>query len=94
MGKSRWAQTGWATLAIDSQGVTWAKWRGPLPCELPIQRTIKTAELWAFYQALRHATPPCTIHADHKGIVEGIGRGKAWCVSTKRHRADIWRRSW
>ncbi|CAK0911625.1 unnamed protein product [Prorocentrum cordatum] len=55
---------------------------------LGADRTIKRAEMWAFYQALRHATPPFTVHTDHKGIVDGIGRGKAWCVSAKRPHAD------
>ena len=65
-----------------------------MPCELPVQRTIKRAEMWAFYQALRNATLPCTIHTDHQGIVDGIRRGKQWCLSAKRPHADVWRRIW
>ena len=45
--------------------------------DLPVQRQIKHAELWAVLQALRHAMPPTKIVTDHEAIVRGIAHGKS-----------------
>jgi len=68
--------------------------RGPLPVQLPVQRTIKRAELWAFLHAMRYVVPPMVFHTDHKGILDGILRGKQWCCHSRRPCADVWRRIW
>ena len=44
--------------------------------------------------ALRNLTPPAIIWTDHKAIVTGIARGKAWCQSAKRASSDLWRDIW
>ena len=51
-------------------------------------------ELRALKEALRHAEPPLTIHTDSQPVVDGIGRGRAWCVSSKATDADLWRTVW
>eukprot|EP00973_Karenia_brevis_P051996 7221829-Karenia_brevis.AAC.1 len=48
-GIREWAPCGWAAVSMNGSEVQQAKW-GPLPVELPVQRRIKRAELWAFWQ--------------------------------------------
>jgi hypothetical protein len=67
---------------------------GALPICLPVQRRIKSAELWAFHQALCCILPPAVVHTDHLGIVQGLAKGKKWCTDGRRAHADIWRQVW
>ena len=98
LGSTIWAQTGWAAMAVDPEGRATTQAWGPLPVDLPTQRTIKRAELWGFLQVLRHikteamgASEPCVTYTDHLAIVLGLRRGRAWCGNGKRGHADVWR---
>jgi hypothetical protein len=62
--------------------------------QLPVQRHIKRAEMWAFLQVLMYAIPPLTIYTDHLAIVQGLQRGEKWCCSASRAHADLWRKIW
>jgi hypothetical protein len=67
---------------------------GALPIDLPVQRKIKRAELWAFHQALCCILPPAVVHTDHMGIIQGLTKGRKWCTDGRRAHADIWRKVW
>ncbi|CAK0864165.1 unnamed protein product, partial [Prorocentrum cordatum] len=94
MGGSKWAQAGWAAMAINGEGAPTIQLWGPLPCQCSVQTTVKRAEMWAFLKVLEVVMPPCRIYTDHQGIVDGLARGANWCLSWKRPRADLWRRIW
>ena len=92
-GSHEWSQCGWAAIQSSEQGDLFACW-GPLPVDLPVQRRIKRAELWALLKVLRNCLPPLTFYTDHFGIVQGLQKGKQWCCHASRPHADIWREIW
>ncbi len=67
---------------------------GPLPVQLPVQRRILRAELWALWRVLLRAIPPLRIFIDNAAVVEGVGRGRLWCCQANRPHADVWRSIW
>ena len=83
-------RAGWGIGALEGWTTTTALY-GPLPG--PDQSTPR-AELFAVCEALRLAVLPCKIHTDHKLIVEGLAKGKAWCSGASRANADLWRLLW
>ena len=84
---------GWAVVAKEGHSIAHHA-RGLLPVQLPVQRTIKRAELWAFLHALRYVVPPMVFHTDHQGILDGVLRGKRWCCHSQRPCADVWLKIW
>eukprot|EP00959_Pyramimonas_sp_CCMP1952_P388649 8143366-Pyramimonas_sp.AAC.1 len=74
MGGSKWAQAGWAAMAINGEGAPTIQLWGPLPCQCSVQTTVKRAEMWAFLKVLEVVMPPCRIYTDHQGIVDGLAR--------------------
>ena len=94
LGSTQWAQTGWAAMSVSPDGEPLVMARGALPVALPVQRTIKRAELWALLGVLRHVELPCLIYTDHLAIVQGLAQGRRWCCSAARPHADVWRRIW
>ena len=87
-GSNEWAQCGWSRVQHEDGRLLTASW-GPLPVDLPVQRRIKRAELWAFLKTLLVAIPPLTFVTDHLAIVTGFMRGRRWCVSGRRPHADV-----
>ena len=83
-------RAGWGVGALEG-GTTTAAFYGPLPG--PNQSTPR-AELFAVCEALRVAVLPCKIHTDHRLIVKGLARGRAWCTAATRPNADLWRLLW
>ncbi|CAK0829303.1 unnamed protein product [Prorocentrum cordatum] len=94
MGSSKWVQAGWAAMTINGEGAPTIQLWGPLSCQYSVQKTVKRAEMWAFLKVLEVVMPPCRIHTDHQGIIDGLARGARWCLSWKRPHADLWRRIW
>ena len=92
-------QAGWAAAQITAPGAQEvvaekAAW-GPTPLRLPVDaRSIKRSEMYALVFVLLHAFLPVTIWTDHKAIVDGLARGRAWCTAARRHHADIWCQVW
>eukprot|EP00973_Karenia_brevis_P060546 8420135-Karenia_brevis.AAC.1 len=71
----RGGQCGWAVVggAADARVISW----GPMPAQLPVQKRILRAELWALLMALRSCMPPISIYVDCAGVVQGVQMGKA-----------------
>ena len=68
---------------------------GPTPLCLPIDsKSIKRSEMYAFWYVLQHSMEPFCIWTDHKEIVKGLAKGKAWCTSSRRHHADLLQGMW
>ena len=44
--------------------------------------------------ALRSAIQPLAIYTDHWGILDGIAKGKWWCIHPARPHAYVWWRIW
>ena len=94
-GKWRWlGRAGWAAAMVDADGALVAAVWGPLPHQLPVQRSIARAELQAVERALAHAVPPIVLHIDRQSILDGIAAGRAWCVCAARPDADLWMAVW
>jgi hypothetical protein len=91
----RGGQCGWAGVSWTAGAATasMARW-GPMPSQLPVQKRILRAELWALLEVLRVCCPPLTIHCDNATVVSGIERGRGWCCSARRPHADVWRHIW
>ena len=89
-----WAyQASWARAAGRwRRSITTRRWGmyGTLDAELKVQRTIKRAELTAFWCLLRKAIGPTVVHVDNKGIIDGLWRGELRCMGTKAKDADLW----
>ena len=79
---------------VDADGALVAAVWGPLPHQLPVQRSIARAELQAVERALAHAVPPIVLHIDRQSILDGIAAGRAWCVCAARPDADLWMAVW
>ena len=67
---------------------------GPIQAGIEVQRTIKTAEMSAFWLALRGLGASATIHTDNLGILNGVHRGEKKCIGPKAQEADIWIKIW
>ena len=92
-GEGNHSQCGWAIVHKEGWEVLKVAY-GPMPVAHPAQRTIKRAELWAFWHALRSMVPPMVYHTDQKGILDGFERGRGYCCGSSRPHADVWRMIW
>ncbi len=45
-------------------------------------------------EALRIAVAPIKIHCDNQQVVDGVERGREWCLDARREGADLWRLIW
>eukprot|EP00959_Pyramimonas_sp_CCMP1952_P088590 1853397-Pyramimonas_sp.AAC.1 len=52
------------------------------------------AELYASLQVLQVCLPPVCVHADFKGLVDGLALGARWCCAPRRLNVDSWERRW
>ncbi len=91
----RWRQIargGWGVVVLcpDRDAVEWGM-HGTCTEDYP---SVVRAELRAVLQALRLALPPLCLHIDNAEVVEGLHRGREWCVAPSRDGADIWRDIW
>jgi hypothetical protein len=88
-------RTGWAGVMLcnDSVQVALALW-GPLRVDLPVQRTIARAELYAVWKVLVNCVPPVRLHVDCGMVVDGVAKGRRWCTHSSRPHADVWALVW
>ena len=77
----------------DGDGTLLAAW-GPLPHNLPVQRTIARCELMGVVVALENSIPPINILVDCALILTGVRNGEKWCTYSGRPHADVWKRIW
>ncbi len=84
---------GVAALMLDHEQPAVAAF-GQQPATLPVQRTVKRAEMCALLTLLQHSLPPVEVHTDHEAIPKALAKGRQWCVQAGRPHADIWRRIW
>ena len=67
---------------------------GSTEAELEVQRTIKRAELTAFFCFLNKVIGPIKVHVDNKGIIDGLWRRERKCIDPKTGDADLWIKIW
>ena len=65
-----------------------------MEAEFEVQRTIKRAELTAFFCLLRKERGPIKIHVDKKGIIDWIRRPEKECIEPRAGDADLWIKIW
>ena len=63
---------------MGSAGCTWVK--AVKPFVGPVQ-DIAAGEIEAGTMVLRHGLPPVCIISDSKEFVDGVNKGKEWCIS-------------
>ena len=56
--------------------------------------TAYKAELYGVVRVAENCLPPITVYLDCLSVVETYRRGKAFCCSSQRQAADLWRRLW
>ena len=59
---------------------------GSMEAQFEVQRTIKRAELTAFLCLLKRVTGPIKVHADNKGIIDGLWRERMHQAKSERCR--------
>ena len=57
---------------------------GSMEAEFEVQRTIKRAELTAFFALLKKVIGPIKIHVGNKGTIDGSRKGEKECFSQER----------
>ena len=57
---------------------------------MEVQRTIKVAELTAFLCLLKRVIGPIKVHADNKGIIDGLRQGERKSVSSLEREMPIY----
>ena len=62
---------------------------GSMEAELEVQRTIKRAELTAFFCHFRKVSD-----VDNKGIIDGLRKGEKECIKPRAVDADLWIKIW
>ena len=85
-------QCGWAVTGMQG-GDTLTAW-GTMPADLPVQKRILRAELWAILQALRHSQPPLQVHTDCAIVLQLLKKGRRVCTAARTKHADVWRLIW
>ena len=93
LGKARkWRACGWALVQLDydeEMGPLLGMY-GPVEAEYEVQRTIKRAELTAFFCLLKRVIGPVRVHVDNKGIIDGLRRGESERIRPRTGDADLW----
>ena len=82
---------GCGAIAMDSAGCTWVK--AVKPFVGPVQ-DITAGEIEAGTMVLRHGLPPVCIISDSKEFVDGVNKGKEWCISGDAAYAETWVDFW
>ena len=91
----KWVARGWSVVQLDDEGmVPMHGMYGKLQANLEEQRTIKRAELTAFFCLLRKAVGPTMVHVDTKGLIDGRWRVEVRCIGPRAKDADLWILSW
>ena len=67
---------------------------GTLDAELELQRTIGRAELTAFVCLHMKIMGSAMVHADDKGIIDGLWKGEMKCIDPRAKDADLWILTW
>ena len=62
---------------------------GTLGAELEVQRTVKRAELTAFFCLFRIAIGLTMVHVDTKGIIDVMCTGEMTCIGPEAKDADL-----
>ena len=90
--KGKWGACGWSEVQLDYDeelGPLHGMY-GSVEAELEVQRTIKTAELTAFFCLLKEVIGPIKVHVDNKGTVDGLWKTERKCIDPKAGDADLW----
>ena len=67
---------------------------GSMEAELEVQRTIKKAELTAFFCLRKRVIGPIKVHVDNTGIIDGLWRGESEYIKRQAGDADLWIKIW
>ena len=88
---ARLRRAGWAAVCVNGDGAVLHGLHGTCPDDFP---TAFRSKLWAVERILMYTCPPLTMRVDNQGVIDGIERGAAWCCSSSRPAADLWRKNW
>ena len=83
-------RAGWAYIVLDDLAEPWGKFG---ICS-EAYTTVLRAELRALAEILRVTVGPITVYVDNSQVVDGIQRGRKWCLHPKRDGADVWKEVW
>ena len=89
----KWRACGWAVVQLDhdeEMGPVLGMY-GSMEAEFEFQRTIKRAELTAFFCVLRKVSGPIKVQVDNKGIIDGLRKGEKECITPRAGDADLWK---
>ena len=92
----KWGACGWSVVPLDHDeelGPLHGMY-GSMEAKFEVQRTIKRAKLTAFLCVLKREIGPIKVHADNKGIIDGLWRGERKCIDPKAGDADLWIKIW
>ena len=67
---------------------------GSMEAELEVQRTIKRAELTAFFCLLKKVIGLIKVHVDNKGIIDRLWKGESKCIDPNTGDADLRIKIW
>ena len=92
----KWGACGWAVVQLDYDEETEPLhgMYGSMEADFEVQRTIKRAELTAFLCFLRKVCGTIKVHADNKGIIDGLRRVEKECSKPRARDADLWLKIW
>jgi len=87
-------RAGRAVIELNEDGSLRAAIFGHLPGRFP--QVAGAAEVFAYLQLMHHSQgfPPSRIVTDYQGLVEGLARGRRWCVSEHRKLGAVWHEVW
>ena len=83
-------RAGWAYIVLDDLAEPWGKF-GTCP---EAYTTVLRAELRALAEILRVTVGPITVFVDNSQVVDGVQKGRKWCLHPKRDGADLWKDIW
>ncbi len=88
-----WGATrgGWGVAVVSEEGMV--QWSLGGTCQ-DWHPTSLRSELRGVLEALRRAAPPIRLHVDCQAVVDGVNEGRAYCTSSRREGADLWRKIW
>ncbi len=81
----------WASVGLGEDGRV--AWTLSGSCNEPFASSFR-AEQRALLETLRIAAPPLRVHCDNQMVVDGVAKGRKWCLNPRREGASLWRDIW
>ncbi len=81
----------WASVGLGADGRV--DWTLSGSCNEPFASSFR-AEQRALLETLLIAVPPLRVHCDNQMVVDGVAKGRRWCLNPRREGASLWRDIW